>query len=595
MKRNELLMGAGVLAVAAGTLVAMGSPAPTPQRAPQPDGIDVAISAIAAQRSGATPSRDILIYNQGSTSVTGLPIGSGMFTMALGTTSCNEQVNNGPPTTRIASGVGIVAGSRFWLADWYRAWDADTKSNWDGTNLGTAGGSRHPYIAQSIYRLNAQGRLEQIATSWVKHSWSAASGSQAAIAGANGSDMCGNGTCLNLSTDNQLEANCADTYGSGLNADQQWMGPRSEVAAFRPWRDGTAANSGWNNPGWNIFGSYFDNYNSSETLVAAAQRGDGVRSMSGGTLPAWKLNMVRYDEVDQAALGANGRVICEGYYVVNGDNYQLNNVAHRVFTSALATGATTLSSGNFGFAGPHTWGPALLQWGEQKSIADPSTDGEVYVSSRAVSLGGGQWRYEFNVYNHNLDRQISSFEVPVPSFATISNQGMFQPRSYWPGYDNGAAWGNSYDGAKKAIVWTPPAAPVLTDAELAALRPQLPAGTVIKDNTIRWGHMYSFWFTCDLDPRSDVGSSMSMAQAGSFAGNLSAEVRGPRHPADVGIQGGTAGADGLLDNNDFVSFIDLFFNSDARADVGVQGGGPGHDGLFDNNDFVAYINFFFSN
>ena len=30
-----------------------------------------------------------------------------------------------------------------------------------------------------------------------------------------------------------------------------------------------------------------------------------------------------------------------------------------------------------------------------------------------------------------------------------------------------------------------------------------------------------------------------------------------------------------------------------HADFGVQGGLPGHDGLFDNNDFIAFINAFF--
>jgi plastocyanin len=64
--------------------------------------------------------------------------------------------------------------------------------------------------------------------------------------------------------------------------------------------------------------------------------------------------------------------------------------------------------------------------------------------------------------------------------------------------------------------------------------------------------------------------------------------------ADVGVQGGTAGQDRILDNNDFIVFINLFFNADAAADMGVQGGGAGHDGLFDNNDFVAFINTFFA-
>ncbi len=65
-------------------------------------------------------------------------------------------------------------------------------------------------------------------------------------------------------------------------------------------------------------------------------------------------------------------------------------------------------------------------------------------------------------------------------------------------------------------------------------------------------------------------------------------------PADLGMRSGIAGSDGVLDNNDFIAFIDLYFAGDARADRGGQGGVPGADGEFDNNDFVVYIDEYFS-
>ncbi len=68
----------------------------------------------------------------------------------------------------------------------------------------------------------------------------------------------------------------------------------------------------------------------------------------------------------------------------------------------------------------------------------------------------------------------------------------------------------------------------------------------------------------------------------------------PPCPADVGVQGGVPGQDGVLDNNDFIAFINLFFAMDPLADRGVQGGVPGSDGLFDNNDFIVFINQFFA-
>ncbi|MBY0309066.1 MAG: hypothetical protein K2Q09_10025, partial [Phycisphaerales bacterium] len=65
-------------------------------------------------------------------------------------------------------------------------------------------------------------------------------------------------------------------------------------------------------------------------------------------------------------------------------------------------------------------------------------------------------------------------------------------------------------------------------------------------------------------------------------------------PSDLGRAGGVQGADGTLDNNDFIAFIDLFFATEARADRGQAGGLSGGDGDFDNNDFIVFITQFFS-
>jgi hypothetical protein len=64
--------------------------------------------------------------------------------------------------------------------------------------------------------------------------------------------------------------------------------------------------------------------------------------------------------------------------------------------------------------------------------------------------------------------------------------------------------------------------------------------------------------------------------------------------ADVGAQGGVPGRDGAFDNNDFVVYIDLFFNNDPRADMGKQGGIRGVDQSLDNNDFIVFIDAFFN-
>jgi hypothetical protein len=64
--------------------------------------------------------------------------------------------------------------------------------------------------------------------------------------------------------------------------------------------------------------------------------------------------------------------------------------------------------------------------------------------------------------------------------------------------------------------------------------------------------------------------------------------------ADIGRQGAEPLPDGILDNNDFIVFIDWFFASDSRADIASQGAAEEPDSIFDNNDFVLYIQRFFT-
>lgn len=64
--------------------------------------------------------------------------------------------------------------------------------------------------------------------------------------------------------------------------------------------------------------------------------------------------------------------------------------------------------------------------------------------------------------------------------------------------------------------------------------------------------------------------------------------------SDIAQQGGIPGTDNRLDNNDFILYIELYFNQAVSADVGAAGGLPGQDGLFDNNDFIVFIDHYFT-
>ncbi|HYD00512.1 MAG TPA: GC-type dockerin domain-anchored protein [Phycisphaerales bacterium] len=97
-----------------------------------------------------------------------------------------------------------------------------------------------------------------------------------------------------------------------------------------------------------------------------------------------------------------------------------------------------------------------------------------------------------------------------------------------------------------------------------------------------------------FEPRIDLGPPFGVfGISGNFF--IRAVIENASNcPADLGSQGGFQGADGVLDNNDFIVFINYFFGRNAAADVGRTGGLPGADLQWDNNDFVAYIDMFFA-
>ncbi|HYC99853.1 MAG TPA: GC-type dockerin domain-anchored protein, partial [Phycisphaerales bacterium] len=127
-------------------------------------------------------------------------------------------------------------------------------------------------------------------------------------------------------------------------------------------------------------------------------------------------------------------------------------------------------------------------------------------------------------------------------------------------------------------------------------------GTVtFNPNALMFGAVHSFRVTINKPPATKwarLTLFRGPADSHGFQGSSLAitNVVVPEFcEADIGGQGGVVGPDGALDNNDFVVFIDRYFNNDvAAADIGKQGGLPGPDNALDNNDFVVFIDAVFS-
>ena len=553
---KPILFSAATVAVMAGAAMSVIT---VPRQPAIPvSGVDISISAIAAGFSSSGPSKSFSVFS----SVTSTGVGLDEVAITVTTTSCNVQPTNAAP---------------YALADWYAPFEGGAPGGADGT-------SKHPYIITNIYRLNAEGRLEQLAASWVKHGWYAASQSQGRTGAAGsptGAEPCGTGVCpFGSPRDTQLGANCADTYNSGHNADRQYLGPRSEVSSR-----GTAAT-----PGFSIRGSYLDAMSDGNSIVApmfgdslsatSVAQADADRTYGGsGTGQASKLATIKKADVSTAELGPSGRVYMEAYYVVNGDQNKLNNVAFRAFSSTYTTGA--LTAANLSFASRHTFGPVMFQWGDQQQQATPADDGVAYVSSRVVTNPDGTFRYEYNVYNLDLDRGIEGLSIALPVAANVTAVNFRQPRIIDPGFDS-QAWVGAVSTPGDAVTYSAQA-PSPTSKNWS--KPATP-GTPVKANSIRWGNMYTFWFNSDLPPRTNGQVNMTLGGTGTVIGSLLATGSVPRAIADI-----ANGGDGIVDGDDFVAFINAFSANDVAADV-MNGGSPGSDGVVDGNDFIAFINSF---
>ncbi|MBK7876279.1 MAG: hypothetical protein IPJ77_11060 [Planctomycetes bacterium] len=339
----------------------------------------------------------------------------------------------------------------------------------ESCNLGTAvanwiaNTNAHPVIRQNAYRykvISGAGRFEQVGLSWCKNAFSSLQNS-----------LCC--TCLPGGDGSHLGVGCSDPYGAGLNGDQtnpepNWLiNAHTGVFTYPP---GNVAVSG-----------------------AVARR-------------------CQIATTDVENTGTGTRYFGEGQYVTADDSAagnQNNNASYREMTCA---------SGSFTFTGTtQRQLPAIRAWAVAESgvtLTDVQVpgDGLITVGSKATNLGGGQWHYEYAVYNLNSDRNVGSFSVPVPAGVTVTNIG-FHDVNYHDNDGNGSAnfsgtdWVGALSGG--AVSWA-----CQTQAQNALA------------NAIRWGTLYNFRFDANVAPTSGVttfglwktGSPASMTATGDVPG-----------------------------------------------------------------------------
>jgi len=292
-----------------------------------------------------------------------------------------------------------------------------------------------------MYRIRDD-RFEQIGQSWVKHGFFALSESECDT------------QCSEETDGTQLAPGCTDTYPTELNADQGRLGPRFEID---PW------NGVWTDTG----------------LHPAGHAHDAIEHRL----------QVRDADLDPAS-NPNTEYFLEGYYVHYQDKDVMNSAAWKpVKIGGGAAGGIwrfVITKAN---VRPNR-GFAIDAWaGARKTVIAEtvppikfqSNDGRAILAAKVTDLGGGRWRYVYALLNVDMDRQVSSLEIPIPTGANVT-EVLFHASTHH-GEPINAPGGTAIDNAP----WS---------ATVSAASVKWTTTT----NPLRWATVHTFSFVADRSP-----------------------------------------------------------------------------------------------
>ncbi|SFN48986.1 hypothetical protein SAMN05216289_12542 [Dokdonella immobilis] len=384
-----------------------------------------------------------------------------------------NNVNNGTAVATVA-GDPLGTSSALWTAD----------IPWHGKFSGTFppyGNDQHPYLIWNIYRLSADGSIDQIGRSGVKH----------AFLTTNQGCASGHGTDSHV-----LGRQCSDTYGTGNNDSSSDLGPRSEIIP--------ATNQ------WGRCGSIYDT------------NCDGAANSSGNTQYSQRLIVVE-SQIDPA-VQTGATYLFESWYLAREDINIYNSMATRGISPTRSG-----TSWNVGSGAAYRLGPAIDRWLEGVSPGATSaseelasSEGHTKVAVKVFDLGGGSWRYDYVVMNFDFARPFTEgsepnlrvvhnfgfdrFAVPVAAGVNLTNITFSDGDT-----DSGNDWTTSTVGG--SLTWSAP------------VNPTPPTNVPAELNPLNWGTMFRFSFVADGGPQQ-VATSLHVAETGNPQ-SLSADLLGP--------------------------------------------------------------------
>jgi hypothetical protein len=130
---------------------------------------------------------------------------------------------------------------------------------------------------------------------------------------------------------------------------------------------------------------------------------------------------------------------------------------------------------------------AIEQWatidaGVTLKFADVPGDGRIYLGTKVTNLGGGQYHYEYALFNMNSDRSAQAISIPIGPGANPTNVG-FHDVDY-------------HSGEPYALTdWTP----TVTPGSNVTWACQ-PHATNVNANALRWSTTYNYRFDATAQP-----------------------------------------------------------------------------------------------
>ncbi len=256
------------------------------------------------------------------------------------------------------------------------------------------GNDQHPFLVWNLYRLDANGRIEQIARSGLKHAFATAN------------FACQDATCL--ANGNILGRACEDPYNAGSNDLGFFLSPRSEVIPAQ----GV----------WGRCGSVFDDIdnNGEDALVGC----DGVQDAPPDDGYRERL-VARESDIDPVA-NAGAQYLIDAWYVVRDDENLFNTMGYRSLAPQFASNLW-----NAGPLGAFRQGAVIDRWlelapsgGETLRSEIVGIEGQVGVAARVSRLPGGDYRYDYAVMNFDFSRAVTDPATTEPNLRILRNLGL---------------------------------------------------------------------------------------------------------------------------------------------------------------------------